>query len=693
MLFSLAAATALLGAEEGVFDLGKVDVTSTSETIAGTTTVIDAQTMRDTDSKTVVEAVNLLPGTYVQNNGGRNEQMIMIRGFDVKHAPLFIDGIPIAVAYDGYVDFSRFTTFDLSEIEVSKGLVSPLMGANVFAGAVNMVTKKPTKKFEGDAGGGLASGSGKDGYINLGTNQGSYYVQASVSRMERETFPLSDDFVVKNPTNEDGGDRNNAYGEDNKINLKFGYTPNETDEYAINFISQKAKKGVPPHEKDDLAKRGFWQWDRWDKQSLYFLSKTYFDNWYIKTRLFDDEFDNSLATYTNNGLYDTLNGTTGNPSWYDDYTRGGSVESGVNLSKANTLKFAAHYKIDNHKEGGANQVEVYEMEDSISSIGIEDVHQFSDTLKLVIGASYDKEEIELAQNTNYGRKGTTYYIGSPTGPQTQIYSNTEEFDQGDTSAFNPMFKFEGNYGDSISWYGGVAGKSRIPTIKDRYSFRIQTFIPNPELEPEETINYEIGGTRTFGDFTVGGALFYADVTNYIQDAYIPVWAGYTKKVNGVEKRFTDQQKQLQNIGEVTQKGLEISAMYMPSESLMIQGSYTYLDMTNEIDESQKITDVPKNKLIVMAAYTLFGGLTWFNTYEYTSERYAAVGTTGKAPDVKNTYETVDSVILWNTKATYQATDALAFDLGVNNVLDRNNYYSYGYPEPGRVVFGNVRYTF
>jgi iron complex outermembrane receptor protein len=687
LILSLAAVSALYGAE-GVFELGKVDVTDTADTSDATISVIDAQEMQNYERKTIVDAINLLPGATIQNFGARNEQMIMIRGFDVKHAPLFIDGIPVAVPYDGYVDFSRFTTFDLSEIEVSKGLASPLLGANTFAGAINLVTKKPSKSFEGEMGAGFFRGNGRTEYINMGSNQGSYYLQASASKTQRDTYPISDDFTVKRAINEDGGDRNNAYATDKKLNLKAGYTPNSTDEYAINYIRQNADKGVPPDEAMNLSGRGFWQWRYWDKQSLYFLSKTDFGNWYLKSRVFYDKFQNSLAIYTNNGLYDTYAyGGVGNPSWYDEYTKGASVETGVKLSSANTLKMALHYKIDDHQEGGENQTAVYEMKDAISSLGIEDTHIFSDALKLTFGASYDKEKIDTAQNTQYGKPNTNYYNDAAGTSQntTTGYTTDQEFAHGATSSFNPMIKLSGDIDSTLSYYGGISGKSRIPSIKDRYSFKFNTFVPNPELNAEKTVNYEIGGTKTFGMASITGALFYADVSNYIQSTYIPLW--YKSGSN-----YT-QQQQLQNVGKVTQKGFEISAVYAPLESLSFEGSYTYLKMTNEVDESQKIVDVPKNKFILTAAYTPIENLTWFNTYEYDSERYASIGTTGTAPNTKNVYGTTGCVSVWNTKATLHANKNFSFDLGINNVLDRNYYYSYGYPEAGRVVFGNIRYTF
>lgn len=686
LILSLAAVSALYSAD-GVFDLGKIDVSGVGEASSSTTTVIDAQEMQDQERKTIVEALNLLPGATIQNFGARNEQMIMIRGFDVKHAPLYIDGIPIAVPYDGYVDFSRFTTFDLSQIEVSKGLASPLLGANTFAGAINLVTKKPTKSFEGDMGIGAFSGNGRTGYINMGSNQGSYYVQASASKTQRDDYPLSHNFP-SGLTYEDGGSRNNSYAKDDKINLKAGYTPNSTDEYSINYIRQNADKGVPPYTSlvnQNSAK--FWQWRYWDKQSLYFLSKTDFGNWYLKSRVYYDKFQNSLAMYTS-PTYSTYSfGGVGNPSWYDEYTKGASVETGVKLSTINTLKMALHYKIDDHQEGGANQAAVYEMKDTIGSVGVEDTHVFSNALKLTFGGSYDKEKIDTAQNTQYGKSNTAYYNDALGISQntTTGYTTSQAFNNGKTGMFNPMFKLDGKIDDSLTWYGGIAHKSRIPSIKDRYSFKFNTFVPNPELNSEKTINYEIGGTKRLGTASINGAIFYADVNDYIQNAYIPLWykSGTT---------YT-QQQQLQNVGKVTLKGFEVSAVYAPLDSLVFNGSYTYLKMSNEVDESQKITDVPKNKVIVTAAYTPIEKLTWFNTYEYDSERYASIGTTGSGATTKNVYDNTGSLSVWNTKATYHVTKALSCDLGINNVFDRNNYYSYGFPEAGRMFFGNVRYKF
>jgi iron complex outermembrane recepter protein len=683
---SLITASVLMGE---TFELGKIEVSDAKEIgQSSTTTVLDSQTMQDLERTTVVDALNTLSGVNIQNGGGRNEQMIMLRGFDVKHAPLFIDGIPIAVPYDGYVDFSRFTTYDLSQIEVSKGLTSVLLGPNTFSGAINMVTKKPTKEFEGEVGAGVFSGSGKDGYITAGTNQGNYYGIVSLSGSSRDNYPLSDDFP-SNIKYEDGGSRNNSSAKDNKVNLKVGYTPNSTDEYSLNYIKQHATKDVPVYSgiidgtviADNITGKAggtvhFWKWDYWDKESVYFLSKTDFDTWYVKTRLYYDQFKNKLDMYTNSS-YTTL-ASASTP--YDENTKGASVETGLRLFEADTLKFALHHQIDTHKE---LSTPTYTMQDEISSFGAEYKKALFGNTALIFGASYDWEEAQKAPNTNYGTTGVTYTKGAASnagGTTITSYTTQKDFELGDANAFNPMIKLETKVDESASVYGGISKKSRIPSIKDRYSYKLGNYVPNPDLQEESIVNYEIGGTKSFELITFKAALFYADIEDYIQNAYVPIW--YNKGATHT------QQQQLQNIGEVSEKGFELEASFMLSDSLSFDGSYTRLDMQNESDSNVKITDVPKHKFFASTKYEFNKSLAWILSFEYDSERL-----TSYVLSNSNVYYSSGDASIWGTKVVYKPTKELALEVGVKNLFDENYYVNYGYPEAGRIFYSNVKYKF
>ena len=65
----------------------------------------------------------------------------------------------------------------LSEIVVSKGFTSVLYGPDTMGGAINMVSRRPRKPFEMNAGAGYGSGNGYNVYSNFGTNQGKWYLQ------------------------------------------------------------------------------------------------------------------------------------------------------------------------------------------------------------------------------------------------------------------------------------------------------------------------------------------------------------------------------------------------------------------------------------------------------------------------------------------------------------------------------------
>ena len=103
----------------------------------------------------------------------RNERGIYVRGFGRWQVPLSIDGIRIYLPADNRLDFNRFLTQDLAEIEVHKGYVSVLDGPGGMGGAVHLVTRKPTDTFESEVRLGYGDGE-RDAYASLGTRHDAF---------------------------------------------------------------------------------------------------------------------------------------------------------------------------------------------------------------------------------------------------------------------------------------------------------------------------------------------------------------------------------------------------------------------------------------------------------------------------------------------------------------------------------------
>ena len=64
----------------------------------------------------VAGALQTLSGLNYMAIGSKNEAMVTVRGFDLRQVPVYLDGGPVYTIYDGYVDLSRFTSFDIAGI-------------------------------------------------------------------------------------------------------------------------------------------------------------------------------------------------------------------------------------------------------------------------------------------------------------------------------------------------------------------------------------------------------------------------------------------------------------------------------------------------------------------------------------------------------------------------------------------------
>src|ERR1700689_2522540 len=166
------------------FNLGQVEVDVTAS-IADTSPVtvgIDQTQIANLNLTNAAQALDYLPGVSIQHlSANRNEAGIMVRGFSTRgQVPLYIDGIPISVPYDGYVDFNRFLTSDIAEVQVARGYASPLLGPNAGGGSVNMVTEEPVKKFDADALIGTGSGDALLSALRLGSRWRHFFFQGSI---------------------------------------------------------------------------------------------------------------------------------------------------------------------------------------------------------------------------------------------------------------------------------------------------------------------------------------------------------------------------------------------------------------------------------------------------------------------------------------------------------------------------------
>ena len=604
--------------------------------------VVSREDMRRFNRDNIGDALNLLSGVTLSTNA-RNEKTIAVRGFDSRQVPLFIDGIPVYVPYDGYVDFNRFTTADLAAIQVAKGFSSVSYGPNALGGAINLVSRKPTERLEGDVSVGFGSGGEWQTAANVGTNQGLWYLQAGASYLEGDTFPLPSDFEPT-PT-ERGGDRDNADRQDSKFSLKLGLTPNDTDEYALSYYRQDGEKGQPPSTVPVSVR--YWRWPFWDKESIYFVSRTALGQLEtLRLRLYHDRYDNEVTSYTDN-TYSVLKtsgqgGVGTGRSIYHDRTNGAAIELESTRLDRHTLKLVSHYKADKHQEHDATGFTNTRFDDALVSFAIEDNILIGQRWTLSLGAA--RHEL---------RPDKVFSVGNP-------YTLPDEQHANDAQAglfFDPS--------EHHRLYATIAKKTRLPTLKDRYSQRLGTFIENPALSREQSVNYEIGYQ---GDPWAGAraeaALFYSDIEDKIQSV-----------ANVVGSR-----SQMQNVGEVRAAGIELGLHGEVTQWLELGGNYTYTDLDNRSSRA-KLTDIPEHKATAYAQLSPLPVVDVIVFAEHNSSRYAS-----------DTIE-LSGFTTFNLKAAWRVVEDVALETGFNNITDKNYQLADGFPSPGRTWFVKASYEF
>src|SRR5688572_2588534 len=196
---------------------------------------------------TLDRAINLVPGVVSMQdaNGRRNEADIFVRGFGRQQVPLLIDGVRIYLPADNRLDFGRFLTADISAIQIQKGYASVIDGPGGMGGTINLVTLKPTKLFEAE--GGVSTGGreveGWNAFAIAGSKRERFYAQASIAASDRDSWSLSGNYEPTANSLQPGGERLSSDTRDWRANVKFGITPNATDEYTVNYTKQSGEKG------------------------------------------------------------------------------------------------------------------------------------------------------------------------------------------------------------------------------------------------------------------------------------------------------------------------------------------------------------------------------------------------------------------------------------------------------------------
>lgn len=657
---------------DDAFTLGRISVTGERpDAIAADDDVITGEEIWTFNALTLDDAIKLTPGvtSTLDSNGRRNEHDIFVRGFGRWQVPLSIDGVRIYLPADNRLDFRRFLTADLAEVQISKGYVSVIDGPGAMGGAINLVTRRPTEPFETRLQLGLDAGRNGDvdawhGYASAGTRQDRFYAQASVSYQDRDGWQLPGGF--SGTSIQPRGERIRSADRDSRINLKLGLVPNETDEYTLSLTRQQGRKGAPLNVYNDPPNppNSYWDWPEWDIENLYFLSSTQFgEGHFLKTRLYYNTFDNALYAY-DDASYTTQSNPGRFQSIYGDKGYGASVEYGLRVLPDSDTRLALHWRSDRHGEYNIDrpthpeerfrEPTQHNREDTWS-LALENTWHARPAVDVLLGMSYDRNDVKQAQE----------------------YSSAQgmfEYPTGGSDAWNGQAAVYWQHAPGSRLGASLSSRTRFATTWERFSTRFGTAVPNPDLASERGTNLELSWERRLGDdASFNAALFYSDVSNMIQTVIVD--AG------------PPEMTQTRNVGDGEYYGIEFGGRARLSDTLVFGGNATWLrrSIKDPLQPDYRPTGVPGHQAFVYATWSPLASWSFTPNIEYADDRW------NDGPD--GTYLRTGRYTLANLQVQWDAGSQVRFAFGARNLLDEKYELAWGFPQEGRSYYAKMQLGF
>lgn len=406
-------------------------------------TVIDREQIEKTQANNVYDLLKQVPGVQLARRGGKGGSSgLFIRGTNSGHVLVLVDGVRFESATTGEVAINSMGIDQIERIEVVRSSRSSLYGSDAIGGVIQIFTRKGSAQSETA----LSVGYGSENTREIGARSTWAYKKGSV-------------VLAVNGLNSDGIDA--QFADDDWTGVsRFDL---DKDELETRDISVK------------------WLHRISDGMSLDW------SNFYSKDEAHYDE--SVCAVFDSN--FNCLEGLQSLPF---SESQNGKSSFGIDLSVSDSweTRFQFGYAIDDLIT--RNEVDSLDTEEQIKTERFH--HFFSNDLKLsdnqqvAFGIDYIKDLVE--GDVSYGedqRENLGTYvqymlqIGSASLSVGGRYDDNDQFGGHETGniafgwVFDPAFEAILSFGTAF----------KAPTFNDLY----WPNVGNPDLEPEESKNYEL----------------------------------------------------------------------------------------------------------------------------------------------------------------------------------------------------------
>ncbi len=625
----------------------------------------------------VTEILRQQVGLEFKQTGGPGQfNYLKLRGLSSRNVLIVLDGVKINKPSSGDTGnlLSQLDPKSIERIEILRGPQATLYGANNSAGVIVIITK-----------------SGHSSSARVGAEVGSLSWRKAHGSLRNSTAIGSGELAYSlNASNTDSDNTYEyEYFEDTTLQGKLSYE-HEVFSLGVNALSVDNAFGYAELDENssDLDSRAeHWAFQTPDPEQFSETTQqvySFFAEHYLTEALSQKlQISQTKNTYSindpDNGLLGLQTANVG----------GIVVERDVDGNIINeSVTGDALYIYDRRWPGIA--LSPLDLSDPANAIGDIKADYEDQTDQFNYDLLYDGELFSLITGLEHLKQAAnqrgSYGEADNEDSQTSFYVN------GDLKLLDSalIFALGARYDDYESWGEQATGNVGISwQITGRTSFYAnagtsytpatlsQLFNPtygDSSLTPEEGTTFEVGLRQSaLDDYLALEATYWnTQIDNVIfYDFSVPndrAFSGFGQYNNGAEARSS---------------GLELQASYQLSDTLSVDGNYTYTDSeTRAVDADwQRTVQIAKNKGNLGLGYDIGVYNIGLNAY-YSGPRLRWKG------DIE-----MKEYVRLDLSSRYRFDNGLALSMRIENLLDETIEEGLGYQEPGLYAIVGFDYNF
>lgn len=643
--------------EKGVTKLEEIVVTATKyetsiKDIPGSVTVITSEEIKNQHlpNSDIGDILRSVAGITLRRAYAPFPSYPNIRGVGSDLTVILVNGIPT-----NWEITQAIPPENIERIEIVRGPASALYGANASGGVINIITKEGKKEFKSAFSGGYGT---FDTYRLSATASGGldklyYSLAAAQEESDGENIVTNNVLPSVTMVEKCRYDKKSV-----SLNTNYRFNGSSRLSFLYNFFNDDYTRGRPNVGGD---------WDRHFASLIY--DQKLGDSFAFKGSL-GYRYDDLLHRYDYGGT-----NYAEKQRGYTDYDETPlELQLTGDIGLRNTLTAGFFYNNQTTDKdyissttGALTQQNQYKIRTLAGYL--QDVWKPTESLIITAGIRYDEWK-------NYDNTFSTF---NTTNPEDSSHDN-----------WSPKIGLRYNFTDQTSIWANYGMGYMPPTPEQLYDDRTSggnPRQPNPNLKPEKTHSWELGLEKWFGRSVQTKLVgFY----NYTDDKILSWFDATNVWIN-------------ENIGRTESYGTEFEIILSPFEHWLVTANYTWdkarID-ENPSDPTQEgnwLPFSPEHKANLGITYAIennftISGLARYLSLQHTDDDNTKYTAAGEERFMDSSF-VVDLKAIKHLPVRWGCLRNIDLSLSVDNVFDEKYRTFYVYEDPGRVFFGEVKFSF